>query len=187
MLYVGLTLKSIQQLQLVQAAVTGILTGVGCRDHISPLLFHFHWLLSCFQIQFKILVFVFKAFYGLGLACFKDSLLLYESAQLLRLSLEALCLEPLSSEARQAATWERAFLMAPTLWNSFLREINLFSFVRETKRHDPCQHSKATSASPSYSLTWNQTEKCSEQRSHLRRTGVIQQLMSIFIFPERGA
>ena len=46
--YLGLTLKSIEQLQLVQNAAARLLTGAGYREPINPLLQQLYWLPVCF-------------------------------------------------------------------------------------------------------------------------------------------
>lgn len=47
---------------MVQNAAARLLTGSGKYDHITPM----HWLQVKLRIEFKILVFVFKALHGLA-------------------------------------------------------------------------------------------------------------------------
>jgi len=46
---------------MVQNAAARPLTGTKKYDHVIPILASLHWLLIYFRIQFKILLFVFKA------------------------------------------------------------------------------------------------------------------------------
>lgn len=62
----GLSLKSIQKLQIVQNAAMQAVLGSSRVTYVTPLLHKLHWLLVCFQVQLKILVMTFKALYGVG-------------------------------------------------------------------------------------------------------------------------
>ena len=71
-LYVGLPLKLMRKLQVVQNAAARLLTGVRKYQHISPTLAMLHCLPICFCIDFKVLMLTYKALNGLGpryLAC----------------------------------------------------------------------------------------------------------------------
>ena len=63
-LYVGLPLKSVRKLQLVQRAAARLLTGAGYREHTTPLLKQLHWLPVHFWAQFKVLVMTYRALYS---------------------------------------------------------------------------------------------------------------------------
>ena len=52
-LYVGLPLKSVRKLQLVQRAAARLLTRAGYREHTTPLLKQLHWLPVCFWAQIQ--------------------------------------------------------------------------------------------------------------------------------------
>uniref|UniRef100_A0A8C9YNU4 Reverse transcriptase domain-containing protein n=1 Tax=Sander lucioperca TaxID=283035 RepID=A0A8C9YNU4_SANLU len=65
-LYVGLNQTSIARLQLVQNAAARFLTNTSRRAHITPVLYTLHWLPVRFRIDFKILLFAFKALNGLA-------------------------------------------------------------------------------------------------------------------------
>lgn len=60
-LYLGISQASLGRLQLVQNAAARLLTGTNRRQHITPVLKSLHWLPVHFRIDFKILMFVFKA------------------------------------------------------------------------------------------------------------------------------
>ena len=91
--YVGLPLKTVWKLQLVQNRAARLLTGNGQRDHIMPVLFQLHWLPVWAQI--KVLVLTFRALNGLGPGYVKERLLPYVPAWTLRSSSGALLREPL--------------------------------------------------------------------------------------------
>lgn len=71
-LYLGLPQASLRRLQLVQNAAARLLTGTRRREHITPILASLHWLPILFRIQFKVLLFVFKALNGLAPAYIID-------------------------------------------------------------------------------------------------------------------
>ena len=60
----GLSQSNIHKLQMVQNAAARMLTGTKKREHITPVLAQLHWLPVKFRIDFKILLFVFKAVNG---------------------------------------------------------------------------------------------------------------------------
>ncbi|KAF7253353.1 Fibroblast growth factor receptor 2 [Varanus komodoensis] len=65
-LYVGLPLKTIRILQLVQNRAARLLTGTGHYVHMTPVLRQLHWLPIEVWAQFKVLVMTYKALNGLG-------------------------------------------------------------------------------------------------------------------------
>ncbi|KAF7239088.1 Sodium-dependent phosphate transporter 2 [Varanus komodoensis] len=65
-LYVGLPLKTVRTLQLVQNRAARLLTGTGRYAHMTPVLRQLHWLPIEARAQFKVLVMTYKALNGLG-------------------------------------------------------------------------------------------------------------------------
>ena len=65
-LYVGLPLRLMQKLQMVQNTAARLLTGVKKYHHISPTRAALHWLPIRFCIDFKMLMITYKALNGLG-------------------------------------------------------------------------------------------------------------------------
>lgn len=63
---VSVSQSSLSRPQLVQNAAAQFLTNTSTPQHIAPVLSSLHWLPVAFRIDFKILVFVFKALNGLG-------------------------------------------------------------------------------------------------------------------------
>lgn len=81
-----------EQLQLVQNMFTHMLVGDNRWDHMALICQDLHWLLIIFYIQFKVLVLIFKALYGLGPRYQKTHLLKYRLTCVHRSSEEALLL-----------------------------------------------------------------------------------------------
>ncbi|KAK0151915.1 hypothetical protein N1851_006719 [Merluccius polli] len=115
-LYVGLDQSLLYRLQLVQNAAARLLTGKRKRDHISPVLASLHWLPVSFRIDFKILLFVFKALNGLAPQYLSELLHIYAPARALRSTNQLLLVVP---KTRLSTKGDRAFgAAAPRLWNS---------------------------------------------------------------------
>ncbi|KAF7240874.1 putative RNA-directed DNA polymerase from transposon BS [Varanus komodoensis] len=73
-LYVGLPLKTVWILQLVQNRAARLLTGTGRYAHMTPVLRQLHWLPIEVRAQFKVLVITYKALNGLGPGYLKEHL-----------------------------------------------------------------------------------------------------------------
>ena len=73
-IYVGVNQASLSRLQLVQNAAVHLLTETRRRDHIIPVLAFLHWLPVRFRIDFKILLFMYKALTGLAPTYLSDLL-----------------------------------------------------------------------------------------------------------------
>uniref|UniRef100_A0A8D2J284 Reverse transcriptase domain-containing protein n=1 Tax=Varanus komodoensis TaxID=61221 RepID=A0A8D2J284_VARKO len=107
--YVGLPLKTVRILQLVQNRAARLLTGTGRYVHMTPVLRQLHWLPIEVQAQFKVLVMTYKALNGLGPGYLKERLHPYMPSHPLRSAGEALLREPSVREIRRVATRRRAF------------------------------------------------------------------------------
>ncbi|KAL3056624.1 hypothetical protein OYC64_019162 [Pagothenia borchgrevinki] len=107
---------SIKRLQLVQNAAARLLTGHKKRDHITPILASLHWLPIRFRIDFKLLLFVFKALNGLAPAYIAELLQRYTPTRALRSADQLLLIVP---KTRLKTRGHRAFAAAgPRLWNT---------------------------------------------------------------------
>ncbi len=73
-LYVGVDHASLSRLQLVQNAAAQLLTGTRKREHITPVLASLCWLPVLFRINFKMLLFAYKALNGLAPSYLADTL-----------------------------------------------------------------------------------------------------------------
>ncbi|KAF7246976.1 CMP-sialic acid transporter [Varanus komodoensis] len=100
-LYVGLPLKTVRILQLVQNRAARLLTGTGRYVHMTPVLRQLHWLPIEVRAQFKVLVMTYKALNGLGPGYLKERLHPYMPSRPLRSAEEALLQEPSVEEVRR--------------------------------------------------------------------------------------
>ncbi|KAF7251619.1 HHIP-like protein 1 [Varanus komodoensis] len=100
-LYVGLPLKTVRILQLVQNRAARLLTGTGRYVHMTSVLRQLHWLPIEVRAQFKALVMTYKALNGLGPGYLKERLCPYMPARPLRSAGEALLREPSVKENRR--------------------------------------------------------------------------------------
>lgn len=125
-LYIGLSQTMLVHLQLVQNAAARLLTGVRKRDHITPVLQSLHWLPVKFRIDFKILLFVYKALSGLAPQYISDLIIPYSPARVLRSSDQRRLKVPRSHLKSKG---DRAFsVVGPKLWNS-LHQLPLLSLI----------------------------------------------------------
>ncbi len=118
-LYSGLPQSSLSRLQAVQNATARLLTGSKKRDHISPVLSSLHWLPVKFRVDFKILLFVYKAYLiclsGCAPSYISELLVPYCPARALRSSSHLLLTVP---RCRYKSKGDRAFsVVGPKLWN----------------------------------------------------------------------
>ncbi|KAF7250425.1 hypothetical protein EYD10_03693 [Varanus komodoensis] len=74
-LYMGLPLKTVRTLQLVQNRAARLLTGTGHYAHMTPVLRQLHWLPIEARAQFKVLIMTYKALNGLGPGYLNERLL----------------------------------------------------------------------------------------------------------------
>ncbi len=114
-LYLGISESLVARLQYVQNAAARILTNTKKRDHITPLLISLLWLPVKYRIQYKVLMFVYKALHNQAPEYIKDMLIPYQSQRHLRCSQYMLLTVPRSRLRRSG---DRAFsVAAPALWN----------------------------------------------------------------------
>ncbi|KAF7236044.1 putative RNA-directed DNA polymerase from transposon BS [Varanus komodoensis] len=109
-LYVGLPLKMVRILQLVQNRAARLLTGTGRYVHMTPVLRQLHWLPIEVRAQFKVLVMTYKALNGLGPGYLKECLRPYMAVRPLRSAGEALLRKPSVKEIRRVITYILSFL-----------------------------------------------------------------------------
>ncbi|KAK7925857.1 hypothetical protein WMY93_008167 [Mugilogobius chulae] len=115
-LYLGISQSSLHRLQLVQNAAARLLTNSSRYTHITPILSSLHWLPVRFRIDYKILMFVFKALHGLAPPYISDILTLHRPSRALRSSSQMVLDVPRS---RYKQWGDRSFAVAaPKLWNS---------------------------------------------------------------------
>ncbi|KAF7253392.1 ERI1 exoribonuclease 3 [Varanus komodoensis] len=100
-LYVGLPLKTVRTLQLVQNRAARLLTGMGRYAYMTPVLRQLHWLPIEAWAQFKVLIMTYKALNGLGPGYLNERLRLYMPDRPLRSAGESLLREPSMKEIRR--------------------------------------------------------------------------------------
>lgn len=122
-LYVGVPQSLLGRLQLVQNAAARLLTNTPRRDHITPVLSLLHWLPVRFRIDFKLLLFVFKALNGLAPLYITEMLSFPTRSRSLRSDNQLLLSVPRTKHKRWG---DSAFsAAAPRLWNQLPLDLRL--------------------------------------------------------------
>ncbi len=117
-----------QLLQYVQNSAACLITHTRKNDHITPILYHLHWLPVSLCINQKIIV-TYKTLHNLGPTYFSDLLLPYVPARSLRSSSEGLLVT-----SRLVTMGSRAFsVVAPRLWNALPQNISHASSLLSLK------------------------------------------------------
>ncbi len=121
--------------QYVQNSAACLITHTRKNDHITPILYHLHWLPVSLCINYKMLIVTYKTLHNLGPTYFSDLLLPYVPARSLRSSSEGLLV---TSKFRLVTMGSRAFsVVAPRLWNALPQNIrhasSLLSFINLLK------------------------------------------------------
>ena len=130
-LYAGINQSSLDRLQLVQNAAARLLTGTRKRDHITPVLARLHWLPVRHRINFKVLLFVYKALNGHSPSYISNLLIPLSNTRSLRSADQCRLTKRKYNLERSGA---RAFaVMAPNLWNEIPLSIRLAPSVEAFK------------------------------------------------------
>jgi len=127
----------LHRLQLVQNTCARLVTRTRRRDNISPVLVELHWLPVEFRIQYKVLLYTYKALHGLAPQYISDLLQEYKPMRTLRSSSQSLLMVP---KSRTVTYGSRSFrVAAPKLWNQLTEELKsaptLVSFKRQLKTY----------------------------------------------------
>ena len=107
-------------LQYVLEAAARFLTGSRKLEHITPILASPHWLPVNFRIQFKVLLFVYKALHRLASSYLSDLLTPYTPPRSLRTS---------------HCWWPRLLCSGSRLWNKLPHYVRSAPFIMSTP---PC-------------------------------------------------
>ena len=126
----GLPSKLLSRIQKVQNYAARIITYHPLRESITPILAHFHWLPVAQRIQYKVLLYVYKAVNGQALLYIAELLRPSTPTRRLRSADMSLLVEP---EYRLKSYGGRAFeISAPRMWNAlpercrFAKSIDIF-------------------------------------------------------------
>ena len=133
----GLPSKLISRIQKVQNYAARVITFHPLRESITPILAHLHWLPVEQRVQYKVLLYVYKAVNGNAPQYISQLLQPYIPSRSLRSADKGLLVEP---EFRLNSYGGRAFeISAPRLWNALpekcraANSVNIFK--RELKTH----------------------------------------------------
>ncbi len=130
-LFYGLPNKVLNRLQLIQNSAARVLTSTKKSAHITPVLQQLHWLPVTYRIQFKILVLVFKARYGLAPSYLSELIPPYVPARTLRSSSDNLLAVP---KFRLPSVGGRAFCVsAAKFWNKLPQGLCVISSLQTYK------------------------------------------------------
>ena len=131
----GLPNNKLHKLQRIKNAATRLICNVGRFEYIIPSLYRLHWLPINYRIQFKILLFVYKAHNGIAPPHISELVELKPASRYnLRNSDDTLLLSNPSFESR-IILGDRSFKYAgPKLWNELLRDIRYTNTVHIFKR-----------------------------------------------------
>ena len=129
----GISEELLDKLQRIQNSAARIVTGAGKRDHITPILHKLHWLPIRSRIQFKILLWVYKALNNQAPKYILDLLTTKNTCRNLRSSSENFLAVP-KSYLKHAG--DRAFsVYAPQCWNALARSIRNALSLQVFKGH----------------------------------------------------
>jgi hypothetical protein len=121
-LYCGIAEGLLNRLQSVQNAAARLVTGVGRREHITPVLRQLHWLPVRQRFQFKLATLVYRSLAGTAPAYLSDDCRLTSSvgARSLRSADSRTCV----TRRAHNSYGDRCFATAgPGLWNSLPQQL----------------------------------------------------------------
>ena len=131
----GLPVKHLHKLQRVLNAAARLVCCAPSFCHISPLMRELHWLPVKYRIQFKILLFAFKAIHGIAPSYIREMISIKSQGNYnLRSSTGILLAYP--TFRTRATLGDRAFVAAaPALWNTLPLELRAMTNVNTFTRH----------------------------------------------------
>ena len=135
----GLPHVQIEKLQRVQNAAARLIFKEPKFSHITPVLYQLHWLPIKYRIEFKILLFTFKAIHGMAPDYICKLISRKSSTRYLLRSSERIMLETPSGKILSTLGGRAFCYAAPKLWNNLPCKISsldsLSSFKCQLKTH----------------------------------------------------
>ena len=133
----GLPATLINKLQRVQNMGARVITRTRRHDHITPVLIKLHWLPVQRRVDYKVLVYVFKAIHAEAPEYLSDLLTVYQQTRSLR---SASCVSLVVPATNIVTYDERHFASAAAkLWNSSQADLRntstLNGFKKALKTH----------------------------------------------------
>ena len=111
----GLPDIHINKLKHVQHAAARLVTGARKSDHITPILEKLHWLPLTYRIQYKVIIFVYKALHHLSPRYICDFIKPVQNTRTLRSATHMMLEVP---KSRTVTYGDRSFRCAgPRIWN----------------------------------------------------------------------
>ena len=121
------------RLQMVQNSAARLVTRTRRHDHITPVLIHLHWLPVEFRIQYKVLLYTFKALHGSAPPYICNLVKRHTPSRALRSSSQDLLMKPKSNTNTYG---DRSFrVAAATLWNALPHELRSNVSLPSFKKH----------------------------------------------------
>ena len=135
--FAWLTIQLLSKLQRVQNAAARMITGAGRSEHITPSLYHLHWLPVECRVKYKILLYTYKALNNTAPVYVCNLLSRHQPGRRLRSTDQCLLSVP---RTRTKTYGSRSFKqVAPVLWNALPLDIktidSVFNFKRAIKQH----------------------------------------------------
>ena len=134
----GIDKSLLTRLQTIQNTAARLITRSRRHDHITPILYHLHWLPIHSRIEFKILLYTWKCLHGLAPVYLSELVSRYTPTRALR-SATNHDLNVTSSKNKKHYGPTAFSIAAPTLWNALplaLKTIDDFDvFKSSLKTH----------------------------------------------------
>ena len=132
-LYTGLPNTLLGRLQRTQNAAARVITGAKWKDHISPHLKDLHWLPIAQRVQYKVLLYTYKALNGHAPQYLQELVVRHVPTRSLRSGSKSLLIVPRYRTVRYE---ERTFKVAAAkLWNELPEGIKNCGTVQLFRKH----------------------------------------------------
>ena len=121
----GASNGTISRLQRVQNTAARLITRAKKCDHITPVLIRLHWLPVAYRVQYKLLLYTYKALHGLAPPYLQELVSPYQPTRTLRSDSAGLFCVP---RTRSETYGNKRFdVTAATLWNAIPKDLKCAS------------------------------------------------------------